>query len=147
MEWCLKGFSDLTNEDLYALMKARVDIFVVEQECVYPELDDYDQQSMHYFLKINDQIAAYVRILPANTKYKEVSIGRVLVVKKFRGNGYATQIIQKAIDYINKEWKERKIKIQAQAHLRNFYGQLGFKKISEVYLDDNIPHIDMIWEG
>ncbi|APC47067.1 GNAT family N-acetyltransferase [Virgibacillus halodenitrificans] len=147
MEWCLKGYSDLTNEELYELMKARVDIFVVEQECAYPELDDYDQQSMHCFLKINEQIAAYVRILPANTKYKEVSIGRVLVVKEFRGKGYATQIMQKAIDYINNEWQERKIKIQAQAHLENFYNQLGFKKISEVYLDDNIPHIDMIWEG
>src|SRR5699024_12777738 len=102
------------------------------------------QQTNHLFLKSNKNLSAYVRILPKHTKYNEVSIGRVLVLKDYRFQGYATKIMQKAIHYIINEWQEQTIKIQAQHHLKNFYSSLGFKQISDVYLDDNIPHIDMI---
>ncbi|MEC5424651.1 GNAT family N-acetyltransferase [Virgibacillus sp. C22-A2] len=146
MKWHIKSFNELTNEELYQLIKARIDVFVVEQTCAYPELDNYDQQSIHYFLTINDEVAANVRILPANSKYAEPSIGRVMVVKKYRRKGYAKQIMQKAISYVTTDWGQDKIKIQAQVYLKEFYKDLGFKQVSDSYLEDNILHIDMIWE-
>ena len=126
-------------------MKARVDVFVVEQECAYEEADNYDQAAMHLFLTIDKQIAAYVRILPKETVYKEVSIGRVLVTKDYRGNGYGKLVMEKAIQFVNDEWEVDTIKIQAQNYLHKFYSALGFKQVSDIYLEDNIPHIDMIW--
>lgn len=145
MNWQIKDFQGLSNDELYSIMKARVDVFVVEQECAYEEIDNYDQSAMHLFLTIENYIAAYVRILPSKTKYQEVSIGRVLVTKDYRANGYAKLIMKKAIQFVRDEWKESAIKIQAQNYLHKFYSELGFVQISDVYLDDNIPHIDMIW--
>lgn len=147
MNWSIKKFQELSNEELYQVMKARVDIFVVEQACSYPELDNQDQTAIHYFLKINNEIAAYIRMLPSGAKYEEASIGRVLVVEKHRGQGYAGELMQKAINYILEEWGETKIKIQAQVYLEKFYGNLGFKAISDSYLEDGIPHIDMVLVG
>lgn len=147
MEWHIKSFQELSNNELYQIIKARVDVFVVEQECPYEELDNYDQDSIHLFLKVNSEIAANVRLLPQGLKYEEAaSIGRVLVVKKYRGNGYAKEIMQKAIDYIANKWQADKIKIQGQEYLNKFYASLGFEQISESYLVDGIPHIDMIWQ-
>ncbi|WP_077324344.1 GNAT family N-acetyltransferase [Virgibacillus siamensis] len=147
MEWIIKSFSDLSTQELYALLKARVDVFVVEQECPYPELDNYDQQAMHYFLKVNNEIAANVRILPAGSKFEDVSIGRVLVTEKFRGNGYAKQLMKRSIEFAAAEWNAPKIQIQGQEYLKKFYRELGFKQVSASYLEDGIPHIDMNWEG
>ncbi|SFE34364.1 ElaA protein [Lentibacillus persicus] len=147
MDWSIKSFQQLSNDNLYALLKLRVEIFVVEQECAYPELDGYDKQAIHYFLKNGDEIAANVRILPANTVFNEVSIGRVAVAKKYRGRDFGRQIMRKAIAYITDEWHETVIKIEAQEHLKKFYTDLGFRQVSESYLDDGIPHIDMLWKN
>lgn len=147
MNWQIKEFQTLSNNELYNILKARIDVFVVEQECAYEEIDNYDQSAMHLFLTIENQIAAYVRILPKETKYEEVSIGRVLVSKEYRGNGYAKMVMKKAIQFVNTEWKEGTIKIQAQNYLHKFYSELGFKQVSDIYLDDDIPHIDMIWRN
>ncbi|HLR16073.1 MAG TPA: GNAT family N-acetyltransferase [Bacillota bacterium] len=144
MNWHMKRFSELTNEELYGLLKARVDVFVVEQECPYEDIDNLDQQAMHYFAEHDGEIAATVRILPRKTTYEEVAIGRVLVVKKFRGQGLARKIMQQAITFIHEEWKEKEIKLQAQTYLQSFYESLGFKQVSEVYEEDEIPHIDML---
>src|SRR5699024_9715079 len=91
-----------------------------------------------------DKLAAYVRLVPRQTKFKEVSIGRVLVVKEFRGKGYAKAIMEKAINHLINEWGENVIKIQAQHYLYNFYSSLGFEQITDIYLDDVLPHLDMI---
>ncbi|SES97483.1 ElaA protein [Oceanobacillus limi] len=145
MEWNIKKFEEIPNDELYALLKARVDVFVVEQDCPYPELDNFDQDSIHYYLKINGEIAALVRLLPKGLKYSDAaSIGRVMVVRKFRGNGYAGLIMKRAIKFISDEWQADKIQIQAQVYLRAFYESLGFEQITEEYLEDNIPHIDML---
>ncbi|GGJ90670.1 GNAT family acetyltransferase [Lentibacillus kapialis] len=146
MEWYIKPFQELTNEDLYAILKLRVDIFVVEQECPYPELDDYDQQAVHYFLKIGHDLVANVRMMPRNTTFEEPSIGRVAVAEKCRDRGYGCDIMQKAIEYICTQWHETEIKIAAQEHLKTFYSKFGFRQASESYLEDGIPHIDMIWK-
>ncbi|MFD1361966.1 GNAT family N-acetyltransferase [Lentibacillus salinarum] len=147
MDWYIKTFKELTNDELYDLMKLRVDVFVVEQECPYPELDSHDQQAIHYFLKIAGEMAANVRILPAGSKFNEASIGRVAVAEKFRGNGYGKELMRKAIDYTTTVLAEQQIKIQAQKYLKQFYSDLGFIQISDPYLDDDIPHIDMIWNN
>lgn len=146
MEYVIKTFDELTSKELYQLLKVRVDVFVVEQTCPYPEIDDYDQHAIHYFLKEKNNIVAYVRLLPSRSRYKEASIGRVLVTQEYRKCGYAREMMKKAIKYINNEWKETKIKLQAQVYLENFYTSLGFIRTSAEYLEDNIPHVDMIWE-
>src|SRR5699024_6560905 len=142
MKWYAKKFNDSSVNELYNILKARVDVFVVEQACAYPEIDNYDQKSLHLSLEVDERLAAYVRILPAHSKYKEVSIGRVLVVKEYRGQGYAEEIMKKAIDYVMTVWEENTIKIQAQHYLSEFYSNLGFEQITDIYLEDDIPHID-----
>ncbi len=144
MNWSKKEFNDLSVNELYAILKARVDVFVVEQACPFPEIDNYDQQSLHISLKNKNEILAYVRLLPKNSKYKEASIGRVLVVKEHRGKGYAEAIMKEAINHIFNEWNNEEIFIQAQHYLVKFYASLGFKQITDVYLEDDIPHVDMI---
>ncbi|GAA0431430.1 GNAT family N-acetyltransferase [Lentibacillus halophilus] len=145
MEWYVKTFNELSNDELYAILKLRMDIFVMEQNCMYSELDNYDQTSFHYFLKDGHEIVANVRILPAETKFPEASIGRVVVNPKYRGNGYGQQIMRKSIDYMTTVLAEPCIKIQGQKHLERFYTELGFRRTSESYLEDGIPHIDMVW--
>ncbi len=147
MVWQLKTFEELTNEQLYNIIKERLNIFVVEQDCPYPELDDLDQQSFHLFNEEEGEIKAYCRILEAGVKYQEASIGRVIVKEKYRRNGLATQLLNNAIDFMSNGLNETKIKIQAQDYLRDFYSSFGFQPISEVYLEDGIPHVDMILYG
>ncbi len=147
MSWQLKTFEELTNEQLYNIIKERLNIFVVEQDCPYPELDDIDQHCFHLFTEEKGEIKAYCRILEAGLKYEEASIGRVIVKEKYRRNGLATELLNNAIDFTKNGLNETKIKIQAQDYLREFYGSFGFQSISEVYLEDGIPHVDMILNG
>lgn len=144
MGWKLKRFNELTNQDLYAILKERTSVFVVEQNCPYPEVDGKDPQSYHLFKEENGEIIAYLRVLPAGVSYKEASIGRVLVKKEYRGQGLAEELLRRGLDFIHVELKEATIKIQAQDYLRKFYGSFGFKAITETYLEDNIPHVDML---
>src|SRR5699024_8905851 len=132
MHWHSKTFEELTNDELYNILKARVDVFVVEQACPYEEVDNYDQKAIHYFAEKDGSIAALVRILPKHTTYDEVAIGRVLVTKAFRGQGLAREIMNRAIAFVAEEWNEHTIKIQAQTYLQAFYESLGFEKISAV---------------
>lgn len=147
MTWHIATFNELSNHDLYQILKIRTDIFVVEQNCPYPELDDYDQISTHYFLKKDEEMIAYARIIPKDTKYPVVSIGRVLVKQGNRGHGYARKLMTRVIDFVTDEWNEHTIQIQAQEYLNDFYSSLGFKQISEPYLEDGIPHIDMLFRS
>ncbi len=144
MNWHIKTFEELTNDELYGILKARVDVFVVEQKCPYEEIDNIDQKAIHYFAESNGNIAALVRILPKNTTYEEVAIGRVLVVEEFRGTGLGRTLMERAISFVQEEWNEKEIKIQAQTYLQAFYESLGFKQVSDVYEEDRIPHIDML---
>ncbi len=147
MTWELKTYQDLTKAQLYSMIKERINIFVVEQNCPYPELDDLDQDSFHLFYEVEGEIRAYCRILPKGLKYKEVSIGRVIVKEAYRRQGLASTLIEKAITFVKDELHDTAIKIQAQDHLRQFYGSFGFTPISETYLEDGIPHIDMVLGG
>ncbi|MDM5190796.1 GNAT family N-acetyltransferase [Bacillus sp. DX4.1] len=144
MNWYIKKFEELTTNELYEILKERTNVFVVEQNCPYPEVDGKDIAAHHVFLEKNGEIIAYSRVLPAGVAYKEVSFGRVLVKKEHRGTGLAKELLEKVLHFLETELKETTIKIQAQDYLQQFYGSFGFEAISDVYLEDNIPHINML---
>ncbi len=144
MGWKLKAFDELTNIELYNILKERTLVFVVEQNCPYLEIDGKDPYSYHLFKEDNGEIIAYSRILPAGVSYQEASIGRVFVKKEYRGQGIAEELLKNSLDFIQNELKETNVKIQAQDYLRKFYNSFGFQTISETYLEDNIPHVDML---
>lgn len=145
MAWKLKRFEELTTLELHNIVKERINIFVVEQNCPYEELDDLDLKSYHLFKEENNNIIAYLRIIPKGLVHDKVAIGRVLTVQEHRYKGIFTEIMKKAINFIENELNEESIKISAQERLRKAYGKFGFKEVSEVYLEDNIPHIAMIY--
>lgn len=118
---------------------------MLEQACPYPEIDGKDPNCLHLLGTDNGELVAYLRILPAGLSYDKVSIGRVVIKPSHRGKGLGRPMMEQAIHYITTEWKESQIKIGAQAHLAKFYGSLGFEAVSEVYLEDDIPHLDMLY--
>jgi ElaA protein len=144
MHWHLQSFQELTNEALYAIMKARQEVFIIEQNCNYLDADGKDIHCLHLTLKIENQIAAYARIVPAGISYVEVSIGRVLTAKNFRRKNYGIELMHKAIAYATQLYGNVPIKIGAQQYLKAFYESFGFVQQGEPYLEDDIPHIYML---
>lgn len=145
MKWEIKAFDQLSLQELYTILTLRADVFVVEQACPYPEVDGKDPNCLHLLGTDEGGLVAYLRILSAGLSYDEVSIGRVVIKPSHRGKGLGRPMMEQAIHYITTEWKESQIKIGAQAHLAKFYGSLGFEAVSEVYLEDDIPHLDMLY--
>jgi len=143
MEWFLKRFIDLTPHEIHEIFKLRVDIFVVEQICPYPEIDGKDFDAWHLFCIDDNSIVAYARLLAPGISFKESSIGRVVVKKTYRNKKIGFELIEKAVIEVSKLYGES-IQIGAQAHLEKFYESVGFIKNSDIYLEDDIPHIDMI---
>lgn len=146
--WQLKPFTELTTIQLYQLLKLRVDVFVVEQKCPYPELDDKDHQKDVYHLLgcAGDKLIACVRLLPTGVSYPSVSIGRVAISANHRGGGIGHRLLEEALRACQSLWPNEFIEIGAQEYLEAFYTQHGFVKTSDIYLEDGIPHIDMILE-
>ena len=147
IQWKIKSFSRLGIDELYELLKLRVDVFVVEQNCPYPEMDDKDRhpETLHLAGRRKDgELMAYLRILPPGLSFKEVSIGRVVVAKESRRQGISDIMIKKALGQINRIWPNENIRIGAQVYLKKFYEFHGFEAASESYFEDGIPHIDMI---
>ncbi|MTI12294.1 GNAT family N-acetyltransferase [Sansalvadorimonas verongulae] len=143
----VKTFSELTINALYDILKLRCDVFVVEQECAYPELDEKDRhpETLHVsLLDDSGELIGYNRIVPPALSYPEPSIGRVVVISSHRGKGLAAQVVKASIEVIHKQWPQRAIKIGAQEYLLRFYQSLGFQNNSDMYLEDGIPHRDMI---
>ena len=147
MNWVVKKFSELSSDELYEILKLRSEVFVVEQECIYEDCDGKDKKSYHLFAEQNGEILVYLRILEKGVSYSEISIGRVLSNKKYRGRGFAKQMILRAIEFIESYLKENAIRISAQVYLLNFYSSFGFVKVSDVYLEDDIPHIEMLYKN
>jgi len=146
IEWHCKPFSELSNDQLYELIKLRIDIFVVEQTCPYTELDDKDRDNQTHHLMGYEAgtLLAYARLLPPGLRYSNSSIGRFAVLLARRKQGIGTQLMQQCITNIAKLWPKTAISISAQQQLQNFYQDFGFKKESDVYHEDGIPHIDML---
>jgi ElaA protein len=144
INWTFKHFSELTVDELYKILTLRNLVFVVEQNCVYPDTDDKDQQSHHLCGWIDGTLAAYSRILPPGTSYPEASIGRVVTHPLYRKGGYGKQLMELSIEKTRKEFNVRDIRIGAQVYLIEFYSHLGFRSTGETYLEDGIPHIQML---
>jgi ElaA protein len=141
--WNIKNFDEFTVPELYAVLKARIDVFVIEQNCPYPDLDNYDQQALHLWAEEDGEIMAYCRIFDKGIKYSEASIGRVLTTKKARGKSLGKLLIQYAVETIENRFHTSEIRISAQDYLLKFYGGFGFEDTGKKYLEDDIPHTEM----
>lgn len=143
----VKHFTELSVEELYQILQLRQEIFIIEQNCIYPDIDGIDKQCYHVFVKAKDRekIIAYARLVPANLKFDVPSIGRVINDKNHRGKGLGKLLMQKAIDLTMSLFKTDSIKISAQTYLFKFYSELGFKAIGETYDEDGIEHVDMLF--
>lgn len=139
-----KTFRELTLDELYALLRVRSEVFVVEQNCVYQDLDNDDQHSIHLWLTVGNEIVAMARVCPAETHMKEVSIGRVITTE--RGKGYGKEIMLRAIEAAVATYNAHLIAIEAQEYAKGFYEQVGFHQVSEPFMMDGIPHVKMIWK-
>jgi ElaA protein len=145
IHWHVLDFHQLSIDQLYQIMKLRQDIFVVEQTCPYPDMDGLDPQCKHLFAIENDQVIATTRLLPKGLAHPDyAAIGRVVIAEQARGRQLGYELMQRSIDAIRDEHPKVTIKIGAQQHLEGFYNKLGFNTISEMYLEDDIPHIDML---
>lgn len=143
--WQLKNFEELSNTELYNILKLRMEVFVVEQNCPYQDADGKDLRSLHLMGRDEkNNLIAYSRIVPAGISFNEISIGRVVSSPEFRGTGAGKVLMQKAIEAIYQTNGNVPVRIGAQLYLKKFYESFGFTKISEEYLEDNIPHIEMI---
>ena len=146
--WQLKKFEQLTPLQLYGLMQLRAAVFVVEQNCVYQDADGKDLKSTHLLgIKPNNEIIAYCRILPAGISFAEVSIGRVVTLKRARRTGAGKELMKQALKNAKELYGNVPIRIGAQCYLKKFYTDLGFEAEGEEFLEDNIPHIEMIFAG
>lgn len=144
MDIKIKHFSELTINELYDLLQLRVEVFCVEQNCVYQDIDGKDKNALHAIGIKNNQIVAYTRIFKPGDYFKEASVGRVVVKNSERSNSYGYDIMNASIQAIKEHLNQTKIKVSAQSYLLNFYNNLGFKKVGEEYLEDGIPHYAMI---
>ncbi len=144
MEFIIKKFDELSIHELYAILQLRSEVFVVEQDCVYEDLDFKDQKALHVFGFKNDKIIAYTRIFGPGDYFKEASIGRVVVKDTERKYGYGHDLMKASINAITISFSTLEITISAQVYLKNFYETHGFNKVGEEYLEDGIPHIEMI---
>ena len=147
MNTVIKNFSELSTEEIYNILKLRSEVFVVEQNCVYQDIDEKDQKAVHLFLEKNNEIMAYTRIFKKGDYYEEnPSIGRVVVSKKERGKKLGKEIMLNSIEFIKKELEGRKIELSAQKYLDKFYKDLDFYSEGDDYLEDGIPHQRMFYD-
>lgn len=142
--WKIKPFEKLTVPEFHAIAKARIDVFIVEQNCPYPDLDGADDKAVHIWAEYNSEIIAYCRIFQTGLKYKEASIGRVLTNQNFRKMDFGRILMKLAIGTIEARFRTYSIKISAQNYLLHFYADFGFTTLGESYLEDEIPHTEMI---
>ena len=139
----IKSFEELNKAEFYQIVKLRIEVFIVEQNCPYPDLDDKDQEAHHMWIEDTVEIVCYLRINPAGSRFAEPSLGRIVTKRSHRKQGLAEVLINKAINLVC-EKESRAIRISAQCYLEKYYEKFGFLKASEEYLEDDIPHIEML---
>ena len=147
MEITVKTFQQLTVEDLYDILQLRSEVFVVEQDCVYQDIDGKDDKALHIIGKKKGKIIVYTRCFPPGVYFKEAAIGRVVVFEKERKYGYGHDLMKVSIKAIEDTYNTSSIKLSAQTYLVSFYESHGFKKVGSEYLEDGIPHMGMIKNG
>ncbi|MEO5945250.1 MAG: GNAT family N-acetyltransferase [Chitinophagaceae bacterium] len=144
IKWIFKKFEELTASELYAVMQLRNEVFVVEQNCAYQDADNKDLFSFHLMAWSQDKLIAYSRILAPGVAFKEASIGRVVTSPSVRRTGIGIELMKASISKTTELFGHLPIRIGAQLYLQKFYTSLGFQKASDTYLEDNIPHIEMV---
>ncbi len=144
LSWQFKSFEALTLSELYAMLQLRTEVFVMEQNCVFQDMDGFDAQAMHLLGMLGDKLVAYARCFNADSKFKEASIGRVITHVSVRGTGAGRTLMQQAIAATFKQWGMQPIRIGAQARLEKFYQKHGFTTASAPYIEDGIPHVEML---
>ena len=142
--WSLKKFDELSVHELYAVLQLRNIVFAIEQNCVYPDMDERDQPSFHLLCTHNNMLIAYSRLLPPGLTYEEPSIGRVVTSPTVRGTGIGKELMDRSIEACTMLFGKTPIRISAQTYLIKFYTDLGFQTEGESYIEDSIPHIVMI---
>jgi ElaA protein len=142
--WTCKAFIDLTPDELYAILRLRSEVFVVEQNCVFLDMDNKDQSSQHLMGWQENKLLGYARIVPAGFSYVESSIGRIVTSPNARGRGIGRDLLQQSIQTLYTLHGKRVIRIGAQYYLKKFYESFGFEQASDIYLEDGIEHIEML---
>lgn len=140
----VKYFKDLSLEELYAILQLRADVFVIEQDCIYQDIDGKDEQALHILGYHEDQLVAYTRCFAPHIYFEEAAIGRVVVEKSQRKFGFGHAILKASVKAIEDQYKAKKIKLSAQQYLTQFYESHQFNQLGEGYLEDGIPHIAML---
>ncbi len=143
ISWKTKTFDELSTQELYQILRLRSGIFVVEQNCVYQDIDNKDQKALHLFGIVEGEIIAYSRLFKPGDYFEFSSIGRVVVAEKHRDKNFGHELIDQSILEINRRFNIQNITISAQLYLKKFYESHGFVATSETYLEDDIPHIEM----
>jgi len=148
IEWQWLDFHSIPNADLYEMLRQRQEVFVIEQQCFYSDMDGYDEAAHHLLgwqtIEGKRSLAAYLRCIAPGIKYPEMSLGRVLTTQAARGSGAGRQLIAEGIRNAEALHPSHRIRIGAQAHLEKFYGSFGFKAVGEPYDEDGIPHLEML---
>jgi len=144
INWNFKPFDQLTPPELYAILRLRSEVFVVEQNCVFLDMDNKDQHCEHIMAWQGPLLAAYSRVVPAGISYVESSIGRIVTSPAARGSGIGRELLVKSIEYLYTLYGQRDIRIGAQYYLKKFYTSFGFVQKGEIYLEDGIEHIEML---
>ncbi|NLY46943.1 MAG: GNAT family N-acetyltransferase [Tissierella sp.] len=147
MNYKLKKFSELTTDELYEILKIRAEIFIVEQKCLYQDIDSRDKLAYHLFFEDHNEIVSYLRILEKGVSYHEVAIGRVVTRESHRKKGHSKELIQKAITFITDTLEETEIRLSAQLYAKKLYQSCGFRQASDIYLEDGIEHIEMLFQA
>ncbi len=143
LEWKIKRFETLSTKELYDILLLRAEVFIVEQNCVYQDIDGKDEKALHLIGEDNGQIVAYARLFKPHDYFEQASIGRVIVKETARSQKLGHLLMREAIQVIKSHFDQRKITISAQLYLKKFYESHGFIQTSEMYLEDDIPHIEM----
>lgn len=146
LNWSIKRFAELSTDELHDLLDLRIRVFVVEQNCPYPEVDGKDRQSGHILGRDEQgEIVAYSRIVDPGISYPEPGIGRVVTAESIRGKGLGHDLMTQSMHYVRENYGQVAVRLSAQEHLRSFYGNHGFQTVSDTYLEDDIPHIEMLY--
>jgi ElaA protein len=144
ISWRLARFDDLSPREVHDIFRARIEVFVVEQKCVFQDIDGADPVSWHLIGKEEGDVVAYCRLVPPGAKFAEPSIGRVLTTGSARRSGAGRELMRRAVDHATRLWPGRALRIGAQQYLERFYGEFGFVTASQPYDEDGIPHVEML---
>lgn len=147
-DWRLREFAELTREELYALLRLRQDVFVVEQQCCYADIDGFDQQAVHMLIfDPPETLVGYQRLFAPGIWCDEAAISRIIIAESHRASGLGVEMVRRGVQWCLREHPEAGIRIGAQAHLENFYGRNGFTVAGNERVVDGIPHVDMLYRG